>query len=630
MLSGHKQLITQSYPQLADSLIRRLPLLPNDTNKTFTYRDISYYLLYSNPDSAIIYSSRGHDLAAKLNFVPGQIWNLNQQGLAHEIKQSYDSALTSYEKAIALARSSTNLSAEARMLNVIGTVYYQQGNFTDAIAHYDAALKLFEMLDEQEDYAQVLNNLGIVYRIRRNYERAISIYNQSLAIKQGIDDQNGMANTMRNLGLLYAYTGEAAKSMQYLQQAIGYHTQLGNQSEVAACEIGIGSALYTLGRYDEAGHIFAKAIPRLPETSKLELLTGMLLSGSIALKQGHEAEGLKTMLEAYDYIKPSGRLELLRTAEKELALAGETTADPDMAATHWKNYALLSDSLANEQQQWTLEEMMARFENREQENMIRLQALALAEESAKNKLFLVLVLLFVLLFASALGYAINRVRINNKLKQAHALTKEALDDKELLLQEMHHRVKNNLQMLSSLLNLQIKEISDEKALSVVTSNRSRLHSIALIHQLLYARKDFRQIDMQRFVKNLTQYCQQIHDLKNRKIKLTSHIEPLFLDIDVATPVGLVINELLINAIKHAFTDGREGTINIELKTVSGIINLKVSDNGLGFQPEAGKKDSFGLKLIKTLSKKMNATLNYTIRNGTMVSFEFPVEDAISN
>ncbi len=617
--------MAQTYKQLADSLIERLPLLANDTNKTFVYRDISYYLLFSNPDSALIFSRRGYDLAGKLLFVPGQIWNLNQQGYAYEIKQQYDTAMHCYNEAILLAGQSGDRHAEASLLNVVGTVYFQQGNLSDAIENYDLSAQIFEETDDLAGLSQVLNNLGIVYRVRRNYGRAIDVYTQSLALKRELNDLTGEANTLRNLGLLYAYLNEAEKSLDYLDQAIEIHTVLDNQAEVAACEVGIGSALYTLGVYDEAEAVFAKAIPRLPESHKLELYTARLLSGSIAVKKGNVADGLRAMIAVYETIKQSGRLELLRTAEKELAGAASIVGNSNMAATHWENYALLSDSLASEQQQWAIEEMMAKFESREKENMIQLQSLALAEESAKNKLYLVVGLLFVVLFASATGYAINRVRINKKLQLAHKQTQLALRDKELLLKEMHHRVKNNLQMLSSLLSLQIREISDKKALGVVKSNRSRLHSIALIHQLLYAREDFRQIDMQRFVNNLALHCRQIYDLESKKIGLQTHIDQVLLDIDIATPVGLIINELVVNAIKHAFPHGQEGLITIRLHKQNNKLLLTVCDNGVGMKSETEKKDSFGLKLIQTLVKKMQADLQFVVEKGTSVRFIFETE-----
>lgn len=621
---GNIQLYAKSYQQLADSLINRLPLLPSDTNKTFVYRDISYYLLFSSPDSALIFSRRGYDLAERLLFIPGQIWNLNQQGYAHELNNHFDSALNCYMEALTLARQIEDQKVEANFLNVIGTVYYHQGSFAQAIAYYDAAAQLFDLLNDTDGLAQVLNNLGIVYRIRRNYERAIDVYKQSVSIKLKQNDRIGVANTLRNLGLLYAYIGQAEESLNYLKRAIDIHIAHDNQFEVAACEIGVGSALYTLGRLDEAESVLSKALPRLAETSVLEHCTGLLLIGSIDVQKGRLESGLEKLKQAYDLIKPSGRLDLLKTAEKEMARAAELLGHNQMAVTHWKNFAILSDSLASEQQQWAIEEIMARFESREKENLIQMQSLALAEESAKNKLYFAIGMLFVVLFVSALGYAYNRVRVNRKLKLAHVKTQSALDDKEMLLKEMHHRVKNNLQMLSSLLSLQMREISDEKALGVVQGNRSRLHSIALIHQLLYAREDFRQIDMKRFILNLAGHCEKIYDLKARHIKLIADVDPVLLDIDTATPIGLIINELVVNALKHAFPNGDGGQVVVSLKKQNDRVTLIVLDNGQGFKPESKKSDSFGLKLIDTLAKRMDANLEFAVEQGTKVTYGFNV------
>jgi two-component system, sensor histidine kinase PdtaS len=620
--------ISQTYQQLADSLIRQLPLLPNDTNKTYTYRDISYYLLLSNPDSALIFSRKGNDLAKRLLFVPGQIWNLNQQGFAHELNNNFDSAMRCYYEAIVLARRIGNRSAEARMLNVIGTAYYHVANFSEAIAYYDRAMQLLQEIDDAEGLSQVLNNLGILYRLRRNYRRATEIYEQSIVLKQALGDRKGEANTYRNFGLLYAHTGDLERSLQYLQQAIEIHHELGNMFGVVECEVGVGSALYLLGRYNEAEPILREALARLPETSTLENHIGLLLLGSIEVKNGFTQQGIRKMYDAYELVKPSGRLDLVMRAERELAVTNELLGQTRLAAQHWKNYAQLSDSLTSEQQQWAMEEMMARFESREKENLIQLQSLALAEESAKKKLFLTVWLLFVVLFAGSVGYAYNRLRVNRKLRLAHAQTQALLDDKEMLLKEMHHRVKNNLQMLNSLLSLQIREIRDEKALGVIEGNRSRLHSIALIHQLLYAREDFRQIDMQRFVNNLISHCKQIYDLEGKQIELHTEIDSLLLDIDIATPIGLIINELIVNAIKHAFPDGKKGLVTVQMKKLDKNLEMKVMDNGKGFEPQNKRKDSFGFKLINTLARKMEANLVFDHNNGTTVTYSFQLHGQV--
>lgn len=623
MLMSGVTLYAQTYQQLADSLIRKLPVLASDTQKCYTYRDISYYLLYTNPDSALIYSRKGEKLARNLMFVPGQIWNLNQQGYALEIKHAFDSALHCYEKAVALARQINDRHAEARMINVIGTLYYQQGNFSAAIEHYDHAMQLFEALGDLEGQAQTLNNLGIIYRIRRNYERAIAIYEQSLAHKQQLDDAIGAAHTLRNLGLLHAYKGDAEMSLDYLRTAIDILNQHDKQADIAACEVGVGHALYTLGQYDEAKLMFDKALDKLPQTYTLEYLTAKLLLGSLQVQQAEAAAGFEKMQQAYESIRSSGRLDLLRKAEKELAQAAALINQTSLAAKHWKNYALLSDSLASEQQQWAMEEMMAKFDTREKENMIRLQSLALAEENAKNKLYLMIGLLFVLVSAGSTAYAYKRTRINRRLRLTQAETRAALQEKEMLFKEMHHRVKNNLQMLSSLLSLQMNEIEDRATLGVITSNQNRLHSIALIHQLLYTHDDFRKIDMQQFIKNLTHHCRQVHDLKTRNIQLETRLESLWLDIDTATPIGLVINELLVNALKHAFPEGQPGKVKIELSQNGNQIRFIISDNGIGFKTGMSGKDTFGYKLIETLNKKMKAEMHTQTENGTRVNIQFP-------
>jgi two-component system, sensor histidine kinase PdtaS len=613
----------KSHRDLADSLISKLPILPGDTNKAYTYRDISYYLLYANPDSALMFSRRGYKLARNLEFIPGQIWNLNQQGYAHEMNNHFDSALACYRQALFLARDIADPSTEARMLNVIGTAYYQKGLLSNALSLYDQSLQIFEELGDAEGISQVLNNLGIVYRIRRNYDRAIEIYLRSISLKQKLSDKNGEANTLHNLGHVYAYTGHAEESLNCLHKAVRIHRELDNQLEVAQCLVGIGSALYTLGKFNEAEVVIRNALIKLPETSLLEYWTGLLIIGSLEVMKGESVHGLEKMEHAHHLIMSSGRLDMMKKAEKELALAYERAGLYSQSVLHWKSYVSLADSMAGEQQQWAMEEMIARYESREKENRILVQQMELEEKTLKNKLFLATGLFFVFLFVSASVYSYSRLKVNKKLRQANILTTTALEEKEVLLKEMHHRVKNNLQMLNSLLNIQSREIRDRRARDVVQSNRSRVHSIALIHQLLYTREDFRQIDMKTFAGNLVANCNQIYDLQKRGISISVEMESVYLDIDTATPIGLIINELIVNSIKHAYPSGRKGLIKVVLLDQGDQLLLVISDDGQGFEADAGRNDSFGLKLIRTLARKMQAEMQICSENGAKVVFHFP-------
>jgi PAS domain S-box-containing protein len=216
-----------------------------------------------------------------------------------------------------------------------------------------------------------------------------------------------------------------------------------------------------------------------------------------------------------------------------------------------------------------------------------------------------------------------------KLKRAEEQIKTSLQEKELLLQEIHHRVKNNMQVISSLLNLQSRRITDEEALAMFIDTQSRVKSMALVHEKLYQSKDIAHINFADYIRSLTTNLFQSYREKQTGIKLTTDVGAVLLDIPTAIPCGLVINELTANALKHAFPNGKKGDIHIALHLVEGDeLELIVSDNGIGF-PEAldfRNPETLGLQLVNSLVEvQLNGTIELDKNGGTTFKITFKNE-----
>jgi two-component sensor histidine kinase len=192
-----------------------------------------------------------------------------------------------------------------------------------------------------------------------------------------------------------------------------------------------------------------------------------------------------------------------------------------------------------------------------------------------------------------------------ELKRAEEVIKSSLKEKEVLLQEIHHRVKNNLQIISSLLNLQSRDIRDEKMLGLFKDCQNRVRSMGYIHESLYKTKDLASIDFAEYIKTLTNNLYHSYITDKSKISMTTNVKNISLTIDTAIPCGLIINELVSNALKHAFPSywKDKGKIEISLQqNGDDEIELIVKDNGVGISENIDfrKSDSLGLKLLTTL------------------------------
>jgi two-component sensor histidine kinase len=200
----------------------------------------------------------------------------------------------------------------------------------------------------------------------------------------------------------------------------------------------------------------------------------------------------------------------------------------------------------------------------------------------------------------------------------------SLREKEQLLREIHHRVKNNLQIISSLLSLQTYNEKDKKFLSLIRESRNRIKSMALVHEMLYSTSDLSQVKLNNYIKTL---CNSIYESYRRpkmqvifSFNINGHVH---FDIDRMIPLGLILNEIISNSLKHAFLKNK-GTISISLKSVKNRYTLTVQDDGKGLPPgfTVKKHSNLGMQLIFMLGEQLNAEVSMQRKKGTSYKIQF--------
>ncbi|MCK4761025.1 MAG: PAS domain S-box protein [Candidatus Aminicenantes bacterium] len=212
---------------------------------------------------------------------------------------------------------------------------------------------------------------------------------------------------------------------------------------------------------------------------------------------------------------------------------------------------------------------------------------------------------------------------NRKEKQIET----ALREKEVLLKEIHHRVKNNLQTISSLLSLQAKYIDDKRSLEVLENSRERVSAMALVHEKLYSSKDLSKIESREYICSLISHLFNVYIMKPGKVKIKREIEDIALDIETAIPLGLIINEFVSNTFKHAFPDERTGELMVKfagIKDADYNFILVVSDNGVGLPQTQGigKGGNFGMVIVNALVKQLHGVIEVDRDSGTTVTIKF--------
>ena len=197
-----------------------------------------------------------------------------------------------------------------------------------------------------------------------------------------------------------------------------------------------------------------------------------------------------------------------------------------------------------------------------------------------------------------------------------------LKEKEILLKEIHHRVKNNLQVISSLLGLQSSKL-DKKEKRYIKESQNRIRSIALVHEKLYQSENLSEIDIQELLKSLVNDIQQAYSL-NKTVQFQFDVDTLKISVDMAIPCALIINELIINAIQHGFKKQKDKRIDVHFKSTNKTYMFSVIDNGIGLPDHIDVENvkSLGLTLVTALTDQLSGVLTVKRNKGTSVSVEF--------
>ncbi|MCK9408450.1 MAG: PAS domain S-box protein, partial [Bacteroidetes bacterium] len=208
--------------------------------------------------------------------------------------------------------------------------------------------------------------------------------------------------------------------------------------------------------------------------------------------------------------------------------------------------------------------------------------------------------------------------------KAEERQRRSLQEKEILLKEVHHRVKNNMQVISSLLNLQSASVKDKSMVGLFRESQNRVKSMSLVHEILYQSHDLASVNFSAYVKQLVASLQKSFGSKTGEIDVEVKIGSVSLDFDNAILCGLIINELVSNALKYAFPKKRTGTIIVEAKKKRvSMVQLSIRDNGVGLAKRTGDTASLGLKLVQALAEQLKGTIVIENKRGTAITIEFP-------
>jgi two-component sensor histidine kinase len=577
-------------PSALDSLKNILKDNKADTNRVNALYWLSRSNTLSNTSESVKLANEGLELARKLKFRTGQLGCLEALSFSYALTSSFEKGFSTAYEVIDLSKKYAPVR-EIFGINMMGLLYQKLGDDKESLkwaqqAYYHRRIK-------QADH---FTQWSAMFLLAQEHERL-----------NNLDSADHFARETQAYSKLY-FPFQESWAMLIMARI---NSKLGKYDEaVNYCKQILGAAKGNFGFFEnEVANELSQIYFNQQQADSAQKYASITLAGA-------------TQFKNYLVIMNSSSL-LSRIFEK---------TDPVKAYNFLKISTAAKDTVTNIEKT----KQVKQLEIKEQQ---RIDDLNLAEINAENQ---VRFYAAVILFLSALVISFILYRNNRNKQKANQALKDKNDkiektvsalnntqatlvarntENELLLKEIHHRVKNNLEVVSSLLALQSNQLDDPNTKEAILASQNRVHSIGIVHQKLYQGENLGAIEMKDYLINLSESILDSFGAQKR-VQVECTMSALNVDIDTAVPLGLIVNELLTNTIKYAFPEGQSGKVQIKLeRAANGSLQMLVSDNGVG-KSGAIKGSGFGGQLISLLTRQLDGTIKEDNNNGTHIFFEF--------
>ncbi|MFT6922235.1 MAG: two-component sensor histidine kinase/tetratricopeptide (TPR) repeat protein [Crocinitomicaceae bacterium] len=557
-----------------------------------------------------------------------------------------DASLSMYKK-IKLFLDNTTIPDKIEHNDCYGLYYYGVGFTHHHAGKASIALKYLLQSDSvfqtggKDSYVlQTKSTLGTVYGMLGDPKSGIAMLKEVVQIYNDGNKSIRIQSTYNNIASFYLDLEDYKNARKYINLSIDHGYESGDLSQIGFDHYFMGAIEQGEKKYKAASKEYLKALDYFERSNLIHLIYHARFSYiecAVELKE-IEPRLLTQIDEIIPFFKESGetegwgeahklRADILRSmnrfdeAYRELELS-DSIIQVHLKAIHSKEGAELKTKYETD---------LHKRESAKQAKIAKQQSNIALQNKRENKwkttLLLVIggasIILFIIL---GLLYVLYRqLKQSQVLLNAQKISIEKSEkEKSTLLKELHHRVKNNLQIVSSLLNLQKENVKDEAAKGAFTEGQNRIEAMAMIHRYLYSTDELTDIELGEYFTQLVQSIAYSYGYAKDKVAIEFDITEANIDVDIAIPLGLVANELVSNVFKHAIKETENPTLYVGLHSGKELI-LQINDNGAGIPGglKENKSSSFGLSLINSLAKQMKATLEYTYDNGSKIRMTIP-------
>lgn len=573
----------------ADSLLDELEANYKNTETRVDILNIlAKEYAYDHPFDGMLYAKEAKWISEQLKYKNGLAVAYGNLGLLNHITGQFENALEYYQECSVLFRELNDKSGLVKAFDNLGAVYGSLKQFRSSYDSYKRGLELEEELNNQKGISDAYINLGDASKNLGENEEALDYYRKSMRIKTELNDSNGIIKVLSGVGVLYLEMDKLDSSRTYLEESLRYYIDKGDKVSVAK------------------------------EYNNLCLLECQRENYGVAIGFGNKALALSREIN---------HLPHLRNSLRYLSTAYRTINDYGNAFELQKGLMMLNDSIYSDEKKDIIANLEGYYQSEIKESEIAnlkiqntIKEIAIDKERKdKRMLIIILGLIFLVSLITFYFYLSNRKK-NTKLRAQNRIIQVSHREIEELIKESHHRIKNNLQVVSSMLKLQARSVKSIAAKEALDDAQHRMKAIALIHQKLYQNDSFKTVNIREFLIQLVDDLNYSLIGDSKEIEIETDVDTIEMKLDTAIPLGLSINELITNALKYAFVGREAGKINISLKRIEHKLLLKVSDDGNGFPKNFNIEEdgNFGFRILKSLLRKYRGEISTYSHEGAHV------------
>lgn len=589
-------------------------LIVNELNK------LAYHHWGINPKKNEAYAKQMLQLSQKNNYLKGIARAYTAFGITSEDTGNFSQAVKWHEQALEIRKKAKLTIGIADCYNNIALVYIRMGLLNQSLENFLAALKTYESIHDTAGIARIYGNIGLVYHSLQKYDEEIVTQRKAQVINLKTNNTSGLANNYSNIGNAYIMKADYKNAFINLKAACTLFKKVDDLLSLADTYNIMGLGYYNQQDFHNAQIYYGKAREIYLVQNNAYGLTATSINLGNTYGKFKDYNSARTFLEdGLRMAKASNTLENIRAAYEGLSTLDTLQGNYKSAFKNYELFIKTRDSIVSkENTEKTTQTRMEYQFDKERELTATRQT---AELRTRNLISISLCIGLVFIVSIALLL----YRRSKFMKKVQAQTQQNLEEKEILLREIHHRVKNNLAVISGLLYLQKNRVSDETIKRVLLEGQNRIDSMVLVHEMLYQSNNIAAIDLKSYLNKLI--TQITHGFEGKSMSYTidgtATLEP-----KQAVPLGLILTELVTNIYKYAYPDQQAGVFHLIIeKRPNDELNINLKDQGKGLPKDfdVNKSKTLGLKLVKLLCQQMKAELSFSSDNGTAVALQFNLQ-----